>query len=845
MEALLNKASEQQNLDEHEVYDFLKLIGIETPPYVFIPASAGAAAVRAKLPQKVDLFVAKVVAKGLIHKTEAKGVLFGIKPDGASAAFQDLETRFRDQNFEGVLFVEQLQLQGSLGDEILVSLFQDSDFGPLIAIGFGGVLVEELKAQMLPNRAQIFLPASMDLDEPQNIQIIENLPLMRILLGLARGSKKRIEINEIIRVLKSLQKVASEYSLYNPKSKYNLEELEINPASVHNGKLLALDGVLRVKKLDSRDSSQSCPMYLQKKPLNKISMLLHPRSVAVAGASSKNANAPGSIMIRKILASGRVPRDQIYVLHPKEKEVEGLPCVNGLEAALESRKGQPLDLLIIAVNAHAASEMLSLTYKIHATESILIVTAGFAETEGGEKIQRTLEHELELLGVQHPERRPVICGPNTLGYISEGGIDTLFTPDYKSSSTMYERDKQEQEKQNKQKDINKTESGVAIISQSGAQLITRQSNLAGILKPALAVSVGNQMDLSATDFFEYLIDEIEKEEKEQEQEDKVKKELKEGEIKKYSPYNNITTVGLYIEGFNPGEGARLIQLVKRAVNGWKKNEGLSVAVYKTGRTPAGRDAAKGHTASLAGDYQMFSFLLRSSGAIVCESFEEFEDVLSLCALMPSVRKLRQRPKYDQGKSSSQYSIQSPIRVGMMSNAGFEKCALADHLFNGLPKCLQLAQWTNQQTREKIEALFNKCGLKGVIDISPVLDVTPTLNELQWVELCEIMINDPDCDICIFSTVPESVNFRVLPKAKPGQLPHNEDIDAPGGFVDKLSALKEKFGQQKPFAVSMESGRLYDHVSELLSARGIPVFRRADSAARALAKIAVAMRKEIL
>lgn len=95
----------------------------------------------------------------------------------------------------------------------------------------------------------------MDLDEPQNIQIIENLPLMRILLGLARGSKKRIEINEIIRVLKSLQKVASEYSLYNPKSKYNLEELEINPASVHNGKLLALDGVLRVKKLDSRDSS--------------------------------------------------------------------------------------------------------------------------------------------------------------------------------------------------------------------------------------------------------------------------------------------------------------------------------------------------------------------------------------------------------------------------------------------------------------------------------------------------------------------------------------------------------------------------------------------------------------
>lgn len=61
-----------------------------------------------------------------------------------------------------------------------------------------------------------------------------------------------------------------------------IDELEVNPATVHAGRLHALDGVLRTHARGPAD----LPATL--KPLAKITSLLAPRSVAIAGASSKS-----------------------------------------------------------------------------------------------------------------------------------------------------------------------------------------------------------------------------------------------------------------------------------------------------------------------------------------------------------------------------------------------------------------------------------------------------------------------------------------------------------------------------------------------------------------------------
>lgn len=62
----------------------------------------------------------------------------------------------------------------------------------------------------------------------------------------------------------------------------------------------------------------------------------------------------------------------------------------------------------------------------------------------------------------------------------------------------------------------------------------------------------------------------------------------------------IKVFGMYIEGLNQTDGARLIRLIQKA-----REQGKFIAIYKTGRTKQGAHAAAGHTASLSGSYDMF------------------------------------------------------------------------------------------------------------------------------------------------------------------------------------------------------------------------------------------------
>ncbi|KAJ4459616.1 putative acyl-CoA synthetase [Paratrimastix pyriformis] len=798
LERILGQRDHATALDEHEVYRILATLGVPAPPHRFIPV--------ADLPRLAELLphceklVAKIVVTGITHKTDVKGVAFNVTSvERAREVYLDFQSRFPAAKFQGVLFVEQLPLKGELGDEILLSMYQDADFGPMIALGFGGVLVEELKRIMRPNRAQIFLPACMDLDE--NRALLAQLPLVRMIEGKVRGGKAKAELSTLVSALKKLQWAAVYFSRYNPHARVIIEELEVNPATVHQGALAALDGVLRTRAVAAAD------YVAPPKPLHKITRLLAPRSVAIAGASGKARQAPGrllpiparslpthsfahailtrpgprahspcNVIARKFASSANPPA--MWVLHPAEATIEGIPCVPSLAALREARHNEPVDLLLIGVRASAAAQMCEECFATHAAETILIITAGFAETAAGAHIQHDLEAKLHALDAQ-PALRPVINGPNTLGCICQGYSNTIFTPEYKSSAT------------------DKGHSNCALISQSGAQVITRVSDLADLVRPKVVVSVGNQMDLSVCDFLEQCLD-----------------------AHQEPQFSDIDLYALYIEGLNPGDGARLMALTRRAAALHKV-----VCIYKTGRTEAGRDAAKGHTASMAGDYDMFSFLLRSAGALLAESFDEFEQMMLLGTHAPSLARLG--------------AAEGPLTVGIMTNAGFEKCAMADHLFAGHTRALTLPQW-GPETAAKINGCLEKAGMKGLIDISPVLDVTPMLNDVLFTTVMEIVLQDPTVDMGLFSCVPEAITLNLLP---PGE-GHTENALAPGGFVERVVALARRY-PAKPFVMVLESGAKYDRTVAALMAGGVMCFRRADAAARALAKMAQALKKEVL
>ncbi len=90
--------------------------------------------------------VMKIVSPQILHKTEAGGVIVGVK--SAQAAQQAYETILANaRRYKADATIEGVQVQQMLtgGQEVIVGAVSDPAFGKLVAFGIGGILVEVLK----------------------------------------------------------------------------------------------------------------------------------------------------------------------------------------------------------------------------------------------------------------------------------------------------------------------------------------------------------------------------------------------------------------------------------------------------------------------------------------------------------------------------------------------------------------------------------------------------------------------------------------------------------------------------------------------------------------------------
>lgn len=124
---------------------------------------------------------------------------------------------------------------------------------------------------------------------------------------------------------------------------------------------------------------------------------------------------------------------------------------------------------------------------------------------------------------------------------------------------------------------------VGLISQSGALMGTLLSfGRHHGARFSRCISVGNQADLTLEDFLAYLVEDA-----------------------------ATRAIGLYIEGLRDGRRFRALLQAARA-------SGKPVFAVKAGRSEAGAQAARSHTASLAGDFAVFEAICRDAGAVVME-----------------------------------------------------------------------------------------------------------------------------------------------------------------------------------------------------------------------------------
>lgn len=684
--------------------------------------------------------VLKVVSRDILHKSDVGGVRF---LDGSEITAQLISEFLREAGarwasahgraprIEGALVMQRVRFDAS---EIIVGLRHSRDFGFVGMIGLGGVKAELFGARLPRSEAAaIFAPSSPSVA----MREVKRTLIYRDLAGLLRGSARVVEDSGWEPLLSFLRDVARELSPVGHAGAPAIEELELNPVVVDGaGSLVALDALARITPAKPEPA---------RPPLEKLRAFFEPKTVCVAGVSSKGVNM-GRIILRNLLRDG-FPPSRLAVLKPGESEIDGVGCV-GSVAELPAR----VDLAVLAVAASAVPELVQDFVAHEKAESIIVIPGGMGEKEGGAEKQLAVERILASARAT-PWRGPVVCGPNSMGVASAPGhYDTTFIPAHK----LPPRDGRLR--------------NLAFISQSGAFTITRGSHLEQLV-PRYLVSAGNQADLGVSDFVSYVASDPE-----------------------------VQVIAVYVEGFRPGDGERFVRAAESA-----RSLGKRVILYKGGRSPEGAGTAAGHTAAIAGDYRACWHLSRAAGVLVAESFSDFEGLVRVsCALA--------------GRSPGR-------RVMLMSNAGFEVVGMADRL-RGEEYALELAVLA-RETQARVRAVLERGRLSDLVDVKNPLDLTPSANDAAYAEIARALLDDDGVDALVLGVVPMSPALATLGTSAD----ERETIASAQSLARTLPPL---FGAtRKPVVAIVDAGTLYDPLVAALEAGGLPVFRRADEAVRAL------------
>lgn len=163
----------------------------------------------------------KVSSSHVIHKTDIDGVRYPINnPSDAKEAFRELERNFKTaypgKDLDGIM----VQMPGR-GIETIVGVHRDSQFGPVIMFGLGGIFVEAIKDvsfRIIP------------INKKDARDMIEELSAYRILTS---KRQRDMDINLIEDFLVEVSQFITRHS--------EVKEMDMNPVFVSSAGLYICD----------------------------------------------------------------------------------------------------------------------------------------------------------------------------------------------------------------------------------------------------------------------------------------------------------------------------------------------------------------------------------------------------------------------------------------------------------------------------------------------------------------------------------------------------------------------------------------------------------------------------
>jgi len=164
--------------------------------------------------------VMKIFSKKIVHKSDVNGVVTDIKNEAeAEKAFASLK---KIKNSEGIICQQQAD-----GKQVILGIKRDSQFGPVIMFGLGGIFVEVLKDVSF---------RICPVDKKMALVMMREIKGYKILGGL-RG-EKGVNTEAIAEIITRLSNLAM-------KEK-SIKEIDLNPVIV-NEKTAAIVDVRMMK----------------------------------------------------------------------------------------------------------------------------------------------------------------------------------------------------------------------------------------------------------------------------------------------------------------------------------------------------------------------------------------------------------------------------------------------------------------------------------------------------------------------------------------------------------------------------------------------------------------------
>ncbi|SNR69411.1 acetate--CoA ligase family protein [Blastococcus mobilis] len=348
-----------------------------------------------------------------------------------------------------------------------------------------------------------------------------------------------------------------------------------------------------------------------------LSTFTDPRSVAVVGASPDPAKW-GYWLARGALRGAH--RRSVHLVNAKRATIDGTPSVASLRELPE-----PPELVVLCAPAASVPAVVQEALEL-GVKGFLGITAGIDTAHGEPGLERRIAARIRAAGAR-------IVGPNCLGIYDAAHQLELAWGSFRPGS-------------------------LAVVSQSG-QLGLEIAGLASHAGLGISrfVSIGNQVDVTAVDVLDDLVD-----------------------------HETTKAVVLYLEGFD--DGRAVLAAMARL-----RDAGKPVVVLTVGASEASRAAARSHTGALTAATDVVSAACRAVGAVLVDTPVQAVDLAHLLLGSP---------------------LPAGRRVAVVSDSGGQGAIAADTLAREGLQVPRLAPGTSEQLAALLPAA---AGVANPIDLA--------------------------------------------------------------------------------------------------------------------------------